>query len=239
MSLKGKTAALSVSLFAVFAAQGAGAEPFTLANYSKAKGGNIALTMLAAGSKARAPMNFATVKKHAKDRKRAIPAASGFGHAARLKHLIGRVEAGRDGYDAVQFGARIRPGKPPTQMTIGEIFQWIRATPGQQHAIGRYQFIPATLKALVQQAGLSSNTVFSQQVQDHLADFLLEDAGYDAFLEGRISRHRFMENLAMIWAGFPTSTGRSYYHGQAGNRAVITWHEFDAHMLKIAKDRRG
>ena len=34
-------------------------------------------------------------------------------------------------------------------MTLDEIFAWIAATPGQPHAIGRYQFIPDTLRMLV------------------------------------------------------------------------------------------
>jgi len=63
-----------------------------------------------------------------------------------LLGLIARAEAGAAGYDAVQHGARIRPSKRPTQMTLGEIYRWIEATPGQPHAIGRYQFIPDTLR---------------------------------------------------------------------------------------------
>ena len=42
-------------------------------------------------------------------------------------------------------------------------------------------------------------------------------------MKGKISRHRFMENLARIWAGLPTSTGRSYYRrpcGQPGRHHV-------------------
>jgi len=118
-------------------------------------------------------------------------------------------------------------------MTIDEIYQWIKATPGQPHVIGRYQFIPATLKSLVVEAGVDTSAVFSEGVQDLLADILLEDAGFTAIMDGKMSRHRFMENLARIWAGFPTSTGRSYYHGYAGNRAVITWNEFNSHMENI------
>ena len=75
--------------------------------------------------------------------------------------------------------------------------------------------------------------------QDGLADILLVDAGFNAFKKGKISRHRFMENLARIWAGFPTSNGRSYYHGYAGNKAVISWNEFDAVMKKIFATKRG
>lgn len=155
--------------------------------------------------------------------------------ATNLKHLIGWAEAGRNGYDAVQHGARIGPNKRPTQMTIGQIKQWIRATPGQPHAIGRYQFIPATLDTLVREIGFSANTVFTADVQDRLADLLLADAGYSQFVGGKVSRHQFMDNLAKIWAGFPTSTGRSFYHGYAGNYATISWNEFDHHMASIFK----
>jgi len=65
-----------------------------------------------------------------------------------LRQLIGRAEAGRKGYDAVQYGARIKPSKPPTQMTLAEIYAWIDATPGQPHAIGLYQFIPKIRQVL-------------------------------------------------------------------------------------------
>jgi len=42
-----------------------------------------------------------------------------------------------------------------------------------------------------------------------------------------------MNNLAKIWAGLPNSTGKSYYHGHAGNRATMTWARFRAEMEKI------
>ena len=80
-----------------------------------------------------------------------IPLSSG--PTDQLKALIAFSEAGAKGYDAIHFSARKLPGKKPTQMTLGEIDEWIRATPGQPHAIGRYQFIPSTLRALRQRAG--------------------------------------------------------------------------------------
>ena len=39
-----------------------------------------------------------------------------------LRHVIGRAESPRAGYDDVQHGARIKPRKRPTDMTIGEIY---------------------------------------------------------------------------------------------------------------------
>ncbi|WP_425342891.1 hypothetical protein [Sagittula salina] len=163
-----------------------------------------------------------------------MPIRSGDGGpVARLRDLIAAAEAGRAQYDAVQYGARTQPPKPPTQLTIADIYQWIDATPGQPHAIGRYQFIPDTLRGLVRKAGLDVGERFSPTVQDRLADMLLEEAGLTAMREGVMTRRGFMNNLAKIWAGLPNSSGRSHYHGYAGNRATMTWAHFDAQMARI------
>ncbi|MDE0850509.1 hypothetical protein [Yoonia sp.] len=152
---------------------------------------------------------------------------------ARLLQLIASAEAGPDGYDAVQHGASRRPSKRPTDMTIGEIYDWIVATPGQPHAIGRYQFIPDTLRSLVGQAGFDRQTPFTPAAQDQLAKILLNDAGLSNFRSGGLTRHGFMNNLAKIWAGLPTSSGKSYYDGYAGNQATITWARYDTEMKRI------
>lgn len=153
--------------------------------------------------------------------------------AAHIRQIISQAEAGRKGYDAVQHGARRLPRKLPTQMTIAEIYQWIEQTPGQPHAIGRYQFIPVTLKRLVRKLKMSPHETFNETIQDRLADVLLEEAGLSQAKRGEISRQTFMNNLAKIWAGLPNSTGKSHYHGHAGNRATMTWARFSAEMEKI------
>lgn len=150
-----------------------------------------------------------------------------------IRYIIGQAESRRDGYDAVQHGATIRPSKPPTSMTLRDIYAWIDATPSQPHAIGRYQFIPKTLKRLVAIKGLSLDTVFTPTVQDALSDILLAEAGLFEFQAGQMPRHTFMNNLAKIWAGLPNSSGKSHYHGFAGNKASITWRAFDAQMKII------
>ena len=152
---------------------------------------------------------------------------------ARLRHLIAQAEAGRAGYDAVQHGATIRPTKKPTDMTIGEIYQWIDATPRQPHAIGRYQFIPPTLRRLVDDLGVPTTTQFTPAVQDALADLLLVEAGFHRFQQGTLAREDFMHNLAKIWAGLPLPNGESYYDGHAGNKATLTWAYFDGEMARI------
>ncbi|WP_143056792.1 hypothetical protein [Loktanella sp. DSM 29012] len=154
-----------------------------------------------------------------------------------IRQVIGQAESHRDGYDAVVFGADIQPPDRPTRLTIGEIYAWIDATPGQNHAIGRYQFIPSTLRRVVREAGLSENHLFSPSVQDRLADVLLHEAGLQAVRRGDMGRHRFMNNLARIWAGLPTSSGRSHYHGYAGNKASISWARFDAELQQVFPDQ--
>lgn len=149
-----------------------------------------------------------------------------------IREIIEQAESRRDGYDAVQHGARIKPPKRPTQMTVGEIYAWIDATPGQPHAIGRYQFIPATLRRVMRKVGASSQQRFSPQLQDQLADVLLAEAGYHDIKAGRMTRKAFMNNLAKIWAGLPNETGRSHYAGYAGNKASMSWARFEAQMVQ-------
>jgi len=150
-----------------------------------------------------------------------------------IRALIGRAEAGTQGYDAVQYGAVKRPAQPPTAMTIAQIFDWIDRTPGQNHAIGRYQFIPDTLLRLVGGLGVGADEVFAPRLQDRLADALLAEAGLDAVRSGEIGRHVFMNNMAKIWAGLPNSSGKSHYEGYAGNKSTMTWAYFDTQMGKI------
>ena len=151
-----------------------------------------------------------------------------------IRHLIGQAESPRNGYDAVQYGARIKPTKRPTEMSLAEIYQWIEDTPGQPHAIGRYQFIPATLRRVVRKVGVGTRARFSPQMQDRLADVLLAEAGLHRFRQGELGRVAFMNNLAKIWAGLPNSTGKSHYDGYAGNKATMSWARFDAAMKRIA-----
>lgn len=154
-------------------------------------------------------------------------------NVAQLKDLIASAEAGPMGYDAVQHGARIKPERLPTSMTLEEIFAWIKRTPGQPHAIGRYQFIPSTLGFLVDSLDIPHETRFSPDLQDRLANALLEQAGLSDFLAGQKDRTSFMNSIAKIWAGLPNSSGRSHYHGYAGNKAVISWAQFEAEMRQI------
>tara|TARA_R110001583_G_scaffold195403_1_gene372772 strand:+ start:4686 stop:5147 length:462 start_codon:yes stop_codon:yes gene_type:complete len=129
----------------------------------------------------------------------------------KIRALIQYAESSAHGYDAIQHRAKIRPAKKPTQMTFAEIFEWIEATPNQQHAIGRYQIIPKTLGYLVTQTKVDLGVTFTPAVQDGLANILIVEAGYAEFMSGQISLDRFMDNLAGVWAGLPLKSGKSSY----------------------------
>ncbi|MCX7558441.1 hypothetical protein OS190_02605 [Sulfitobacter sp. F26204] len=153
-----------------------------------------------------------------------------------IRTMIEEAESRRDGYDAVQFGAVVKPPKRPTEMTLAEIFTWIDSTPGQPHAIGLYQFVPDTLRRVVQDTGIEENERFGTAVQDRLADVLIIEAGLQDFRAGTLGRTEFMNNLAKIWAGLPNSTGKSHYHGYAGNKASVTWTRFEEVMARITPE---
>ena len=150
-----------------------------------------------------------------------------------IRDIIQQAESSRSGYDAVQHGARIKPPRLPTQMTVAEIYKWIDDTPGQPHAIGRYQFIPTTLRRVMRKIDADPNALFSRGLQDRLADVLLKEAGYHKAKSGQMSRRTFMNNLAKIWAGLPNDTGKSHYHGFVGNKASMSWERFDRQMVQV------
>lgn len=141
---------------------------------------------------------------------------------ARLLDLVASAEAGAAGYDAIHHAARRLPQTPPTELTLGEILDWVAATPGQNHAIGRYQFVPATLADLMRRTGTPRAARFDPALQDRLALRLMEDADLGDFLSGSLSAAEFMDELAFVWAGLPLDSGLSAYHGYNGNRATIT-----------------
>ena len=86
----------------------------------------------------------------------------------RLGALIEYAESNGSGYDAIHLSAKRLPKQPPTRMTMADIFEWIRATPGQPHAIGRYQIIPSTLAELTGRLQVPLGTRFSADVQDEV-----------------------------------------------------------------------
>lgn len=140
----------------------------------------------------------------------------------KLLSLISSVESPHGQYDAYHHSARVPPPALPSALTLGQILDWIKRTPRQHHAIGRYQIVPDTLAYLIDADSLSLNAKFNSDLQDRLAQRLLSDAGLGDFLDGKRSADWAMDRIAKVWAGLPMSNGKSAYDGYAGNRAQIT-----------------
>lgn len=152
---------------------------------------------------------------------------------AKLRSLISLAESWQNQYDAYHLSAKLPPSRKPSTMTIAEIQQWITTTPGQHHAIGRYQIVPDTLQYLVDKSGVTKTARYSPALQDMFADMLIYDAGYREYVAGDISLSKFMDKLAGVWAGLPLQSGKSAYHNYAGNRATITRQLYESEMKRI------
>lgn len=114
-------------------------------------------------------------------------------------------------------------GKPLEQATVGEILA--EQNSGNLFAVGKYQFIPTTLTAVLKDAGVSPDTVFSPALQDRLAMQLLVGSKRPrlaAYLSGKSDDiTAAMLDFSKEWASVPNpNTGESYYG--SGNKASHT-----------------
>lgn len=157
------------------------------------------------------------------------------GDASGLLDLIAKGESGAAGYDAVWNGSRVKPSKPVSEMTFGEVMQWQKDTLNEQKsrgipqerrssAAGRYQFISGTLKDTMAKAGFSEDDAFSPENQDKLALALLDankNRGLTAWREGRASDADFINYVSSQWASIKNASGRGTYDAAGFNHAGI------------------
>jgi hypothetical protein len=104
---------------------------------------------------------------------------------AQLRNAVGSREAPRFGYDS-WYGrgssrGPVAPPKPPTQMKVKEVLEWQNThnPPGPETtAIGLYQIVDQpnarTLSNLVRTMGLTGEELFTAELQDRMADTLME-----------------------------------------------------------------
>lgn len=132
------------------------------------------------------------------------------------------------GYDVpFGYGKHLMPPKPLTEMTVGEIKKFqteqIKATkglipgsPGKgTSAVGKYQVLRGTLASMQKTLKFKDSDLFDVELQDSIGAELLNKRGYDKFLEGKITREKFQDNLSKEWASIADPrTGKSRY-GQA------------------------
>jgi hypothetical protein len=67
--------------------------------------------------------------------------------------------------------------KKLSDMSVSEIMRFQRERPEGQNAVGAYQFVPATLEALIKKEGISPNQKFDKATQDKLNAALMLENG--------------------------------------------------------------
>ena len=131
---------------------------------------------------------------------------------------------GTSGYDAIYSGAKLKPSKPISQMTLGEVKayqqQLIKAGSAST-AVGRYQFIKnkGAFSKMAAQAGLKDSDIFDGAAQDRLA---IQYAGGEEQLDEWIKtrNHAALTNkIAQQWASQKNTRGVGNYDGDGLNKA--------------------
>lgn len=128
-------------------------------------------------------------------------------------------------------GMKSVTGSSLVAYTVGQI---IDLQGYRVYAVGRYQFIPSTLRFAVDASNVSYSDKFTPEVQDRLMAALI---AYKrpivlSYLQGSHGNlGAVLDALAREWASVEYRNGRSYY-SRGGNRAKIT----RAQVAKVLKD---
>lgn len=85
-------------------------------------------------------------------------------------------------------------------------------------ALGRYQIVRTTLRAIRKSLNLQDTALFDADMQDRCACYQLGLRGIDKYLAGRLAENTLIDNLAREWASLPITSGKGAYAGQ--NAAV-------------------
>jgi muramidase (phage lysozyme) len=87
-------------------------------------------------------------------------------------------------------------------------------------ALGRYQEIRTTRRAIDKALGRTGKELFDADCQDEIACYLLGQRGIDKWLSGRLSLDTLIRNLAQEWASIPKPDGKGHYAGQNAGVSV-------------------
>lgn len=158
----------------------------------------------------------------------------------RLKPLGDLISKGEGDYNAVNRGyAGDTPGgiQGLTGMTfenytVGQVMDMQRT---RLYAVGRYQFIPVTLRFAVRHSEVDELDMFTPEVQDKLmaALILYKRPSVGAYLRGDHDLLGWaLNDMAKEWASIEYRAGRGFYDHVGGNRAHIT----RAELTKVLKE---
>lgn len=144
--------------------------------------------------------------------------------------LADLISKGEGDWNAVNRG---RAGDTPggIQRLTGKTFEnfTVKEVMGLQrnrvYAVGRYQFIPSTLRLAVRLSSVGELDMFTPETQNRLFATLLEykRPAIAAYIRGHHNYQGWALNeLAKEWASIEYRNGRGYYDHIGGNRAHIT-----------------
>ena len=147
-----------------------------------------------------------------------------------LKTAIRRAESGND-YGAT-FRAYLdgfsRRNEDITNMSINQVVQYQKDYIAHQRrlgipekkrsaAVGAYQMLFPELAA--SKTGVPLTAKFNKENQDRMADYYLNVAGYQQFINGKITAAQFNDRLAGQFASLKTTSGGGVYDSDGINRA--------------------
>lgn len=162
-------------------------------------------------------------------------AASGSNNPApaqKILDFVAKFESGGD-YNKMYGG---KSNSDLTGMSIAEVieFQKKNGPALGSSAIGKYQFMQATLEGLIKQGVVSPTDKFDAATQEKMGMALLEGRGYSKYKSGKMSAEDFANNVAAEWAGMPMPNGQSRYAGDGKNKALVGRDEFMSQLQQGA-----
>ena len=152
------------------------------------------------------------------------------------------------GYGQVYSGAKgVGKNADVSKMTLDGVlnFQTTMLAKGSAStACGGYQFLRKTLKATIAEMGLKGSEVWTPELQDRMAVYLMQKRGLGEYLDGTLSAEQFANNLSKEWASLPVVSkikgpnkralllpGQSYFSGDGLNKS---FHEPSAIMALVS-----
>ena len=120
--------------------------------------------------------------------------------------------------------------------TVGQVVELQRT---RLYAVGRYQFIPSTLRFAVRHSEVDELDMFTPRVQDKLmaALILYKRPAVGAYLRGDHDLQGWALNeMAREWASVEYRNGRGFYDHVGGNRARITRAELSEVLSNVKEN---
>mgnify|MGYP001627529375 CR=1 FL=1 len=102
--------------------------------------------------------------------------------------------------------------KPLTAMTLEEVDAHQRgmlARGSRSSAAGKYQINRETMRWLRETMGLTGAELYTPELQERMGRERMRLAGYDEFLQGKITAEQFQERMSGVWTSIAKPDGRA------------------------------